>query len=177
MPVRLAAFKRVVVKLYVFDRTSDIAWGENPAYICVRDMGDGGLLEKLLFEFPWPACPLDVTFDLEDRFYSHRATYRKPHILATPSKSGTRPPDHRGGKLPPVLRPWRRHLSMDDSGEWVASGSRRICWIPTEYIGFQSSYCWAESTFVMAGQDGISRIEVYLTRAAVMKGGRYRSSL
>jgi len=28
------------------------AWGKDPAYICVRDIGDGGLLARLLFELP-----------------------------------------------------------------------------------------------------------------------------
>lgn len=127
--------------------------GKNPAYVCIRDMGDGRLLAKLLFENPGPTCPLDITFDSENRFHSHHDTYRIPHIFVTSSEPGT--PGHsivRREKLPLVLRPWKRHFSVYDSCEWVVNGSKRICWIPTGY-----SYCWAESTLVMAGQDGTLR--------------------
>jgi len=134
--------------------TFDIARGKDPAYICVRDTGDGGLLAKLRFELPWPTCPLDITFDSEDRFYFHHDTYRIPHVFVTSSEPGTlgRSIVCRE-KLPLVLRPWRRQFSVDDSCEWVVRGSKRICWIPTGYIGFQTRYCWAESTLVMVGQD------------------------
>ena len=127
-------------------------------HICIRDVGDGGLLAELLLESPSPPCPLDITFNSEDQFYFHYDTYHIPHVLVTSSKPGT--PSHsvtRSGQLPSVLRPWEGHFSMDDKREWVVSGSRRICWIPPGYIGFQINYCWAGSTLVMIGEDCILR--------------------
>ena len=55
-------------------------------------------------------------------------------------------------------RPQYRYLDVDDTHEWVVSGSKRICWIPRGYIGsIQFSYCWVGSSLVMVGQDGVLR--------------------
>ena len=127
-------------------------------YVCVRDVGDGRLLEKLLLH-DRPALPLDITFDSEDRFYSHHPTYRVPYVLVSPS--GSDAPNHSitcGRRFDIAFQLPSRRFSLDDSREWVVSGSQRICWIPPGYIGpAQASYCWAGSSLVMAGQDGTLR--------------------
>jgi len=132
------------------------------SYFRIRDMGNGGLLANLLLDHPVP--PLDVTFDSEDLFYSLHETHRILYVFVTPSavpvsESGT--PNHLitcKGQVPLASQPWKREFFVDDSHEWVVSGSQRICWIPPGYIGSaQGSYCWVGSTLVMAGQDGTLR--------------------
>jgi len=127
--------------------------------VCVRDMGDGRLLGKLLFDHLGPDLPLDVTFDSEDRFCFHHETYRIPYVLVSPSEFGA--PDHlitRCERLYIAFQHPRGRFSLDDSREWVVSDSQRICWIPPGYIGpTRASYCWAGSSLVMAGQDGTLR--------------------
>jgi hypothetical protein len=52
----------------------------------------------------------------------------------------------------------KRDLDVDDTHEWVVSGSKKICWVPPGYIGsIQPSYCWVGHSLVMAGQDGTLR--------------------
>ena len=47
---------------------------------------------------------------------------------------------------------------VDDTHEWVVCGSQRGCWIPPGYIGLaRRSYCWAGSSLLMVGQDGMLR--------------------
>ena len=52
----------------------------------------------------------------------------------------------------------RGSLDLDETQEWVVSGSKKICWIPPGYIGsVQPSYHWIGHSLVMAGQDGVLR--------------------
>jgi hypothetical protein len=52
-----------------------------------------------------------------------------------------------------------RQYDVDDSHEWVVSGSKRICWIPPGYIrSGEAGYCWAGSALVMVGQDETLRM-------------------
>lgn len=98
--------------------------------------------------------PLDIKFvsDTEFRLY-----YDDHHIPYTVSPSGgirtkaiSLP--HFGSSEP------RRCLDVDDTHEWVVSGSVKVSWIPTGYIGStKHSYCWSRSSLIMAGQDGVLR--------------------
>lgn len=130
----------------------------NEVCICIWDVGDGRLLKKLLLNCG-PTLPLDITFDSEDQFYFHHQTYRIPYILV--SLPGSDPPNYSiicGRQLDIAFQSPRRQFSLDDSCEWVVSGSQRICWIPPGYIwSAQESYCWAGSSLIMAGQDGMLR--------------------
>ena len=106
--------------------------------------------------------PLDITFDSETLFYSHHDTYRVPYFVTTslvPS-SQSASLTHlitRRGPLP-LIGGSQRCYNVDGTCEWVVSDSKRICWIPSGYIGSaQSSYCWAGCSLVMAGQDGMLR--------------------
>jgi len=120
-------------------------------YFHVWDIGNGRFLASLQFDLPVPV--FDVTFDLEDRFYSHHETFRISYVFVTSPDSIVR-----RGQLPLPFQPWERQFFVEDSHEWVVSGSRRVCWIPPGYIGSaEASYCWVGSSLVMAGQDGVLR--------------------
>ena len=48
----------------------------------------------------------------------------------------------------------RRYYEVDETREWVVGSSKRICWIPPDYIGSNPhSYCWAGHRLLMAGRD------------------------
>jgi len=128
---------------------------------CIRvwNTHDGGLLAELVLSDTWIARPLDITFDSEDLFYIHHNTYRTVYFVGdTPPNSH----DHshwitRLRKVP-VVDHSPREYDVDDSQEWVVSGSRRICWIPPGYIrSAQASHCWAGDSLVMVVQDGTLR--------------------
>ena len=54
--------------------------------------------------------------------------------------------------------PQKRCYDVDDTCEWVVSGSKRICWIPPGYLGsVQPRYWWTGHLLVTAGQDGTIR--------------------
>ena len=126
-------------------------------YVCIWDVDNGRLLAEL--RHPGPTCPLDITFDSEDRFYSHHDTYRILYVVASPPPLGAQNHSiaHRG-QLPLVSQELRRQYYVDDSHEWVISGTHRICWIPPGFIGsVAASHCWVGSSLVMVGQDGTLR--------------------
>lgn len=57
----------------------------------------------------------------------------------------------------------KQYFDVDDTHEWVVRDSKRICWIPSGYIGsIEPSYCWAGSLLIMVGQDGVSRKLTFL---------------
>ena len=121
-------------------------------YVYVRDTKNGKLLTKL--SHPWPTRPLDITFDSDDRFYSHYNPHRILHVIV-PGSGISEHSIVRHGQLPLVGQAPRKQYCLDDSREWVVSGSQRICWIPPGYIGSVTvGYCWAGSSLVMVGQDG-----------------------
>ena len=106
-----------------------------------------------------PPRPLDITFSSEDVFHVCYDTYRTTYVVsASPqSRTSTLSIDCLE-KTTLDGRERQREYCVDDSHEWVVSGSQRICWIPPGYIGSdQASHCWAGSTLVMAGQDGTLR--------------------
>jgi WD40 repeat protein len=126
-------------------------------YVCIWDVDNGRLLAEL--SHPWPTRPLDITFDSEDRFYSHHDTYRVLYVVHSLPRCGAPSYSiaHRG-QLPLVSQALRRRYYVDDSHEWVVSDTHRICWIPPGFIGpVDASHCWVGSSLVMAGQDGTLR--------------------
>jgi len=129
-------------------------------YICNWSLKDGRLLAQLPLDQPYPTSPLDIAFGSEDQFYSYHDTYRIPYNIAASSKShGPNRSIIRGGQLPLVGEARERRYWVDESHEWVISGSQRICWIPPGYIGSaQASHCWAGSSLFMAGHDGTLRV-------------------
>ena len=139
--------------------------------VSVLDTQHGQLQAQLRINH---AHPLAITFDSETQFYSHHDTYRVPYVVS-PSESEDRSHSLRGllnigssatlshqiacrERLPLIGESRRRNYDVDETREWVVSGSERICWIPLEYIGsVQPSHCWIGCSLVMAGQDGILR--------------------
>ena len=128
---------------------------DDQTFICVWGARNGQLKAKLLVNL---VHPLDITFDSEKRFYSHHDTYRVPYIVTS---SGSDIPSYsitRRGIVPLIGTSLPKDYDVDDTCEWVVTGSKRICWIPPGYIGsVQPSYCWAGNSLVMAGQDGTLR--------------------
>ena len=97
--------------------------------------------------------PLDVGFDSEDRFHAHYDAGRASYTV-TPSNHLIMDYDEVPSGIPGLQTRYR----VDDGHEWVLSGSQRVCWIPTGYIGStQVSHWWDGFSLVMAGQDGILR--------------------
>ncbi|KAF9644576.1 hypothetical protein BDM02DRAFT_927883 [Thelephora ganbajun] len=132
--------------------------GRYQTYVYVWDVENGKPQAKLLLKPPLPGCPLEITFESEDRFCFRYDNYLIPFVISS-SKSGT--PNHsinRRRQLSLVRQVQRKQYDVDDNREWVVSGSKRICWIPPGYIrSVQAGYCWAGSSLVMAGQDGTLR--------------------
>jgi WD40 repeat protein len=136
---------------------------DNQTRVCVWDIQDGVLEAQLWVD---PIHPLNITFDSENRFYSHHDTYRVPYDITLPDRGVPVVPSsdsttlryrvvpHEPLPLTLIRGPrWRYYV--DDTYEWVVSDSKRICWIPPGYIrSFQPKYCWAGSSLVMNGQDG-----------------------
>ena len=97
-------------------------------------------------EFP---SPLDIRFTSDAEFYLQ---YNERRISCTVRSRGL---FTRGERTPPPSQ----SLDLDDTCEWVVSGSKRICGIAPGYIRLASStnYCWAGSSLVMVGEDEILR--------------------
>ena len=97
--------------------------------------------------------PLDIEFTSDTEFHSHYTAYRtsytfRPWGLHLYNK-----------EVSPTQSKKKQHLQVDDAHEWVIRGSKRVCWIPPQYIGStQPGYCWiGDSLLVMAGKDGMLR--------------------
>ena len=149
---------------------------DNQTCVCVWDAWHGGLVARLRVDL---IRPLDITFDSDMEFYSHNDTFRVPFFVphdpeAPPSRWSPRttrtandPPSSESAipsssitrrEQQPLTGPPQRCYELDDTCEWVISGSNRICWIPPGYIGsVQPSYWWTGNLLVMAGQDGTIR--------------------
>jgi hypothetical protein len=122
--------------------------------LCIWDTNDGRLLAKLEDAVPRSLCPLNIMFESEDRFYSHYDDYRIPYVAIPHSHSIIR-----RAQTPLVRLAQREKYHVDNNHEWVVSGSQRVCWIPTGYIGStRASHCWAGSSLVMVGHDGTLRV-------------------
>ena len=126
----------------------------------VRSLESGEILAQFIETLLFIGPPSRVAFDSEDRFYSHSDTDHFRYDILTSFKSYTPGPlTIRPGKPLFVVRARERQYCVDDSREWVVSGSQKICWIPPGYIGStEGSHCWAGSSLFMAGQDGTLRV-------------------
>ena len=120
------------------------------------------------------ANPFDITVLTESKFYIHDGSHRVDYLVSSsdsrdlhysPSELFT-PPEIvtrsysvvRQGNPFKIERPQERYYDVDETREWVIGDSKRVCWIPPGYIGSaQSSHCWAGSSLVMAGRDGMLR--------------------
>ena len=99
--------------------------------------------------------PLDITFDSEDRFYLHYNTHRIPYDINTLMGYPTTHSITPRAKQQLDGQVLEKRYCLDDGREWVLCGSQRICWIPPGYIGSAPvSHWWADSSLVMARQDG-----------------------
>ena len=119
--------------------------------VSVRDGLNGALIAWQEVD---DVLPLDITFESQTRFCFHHGTYRKTYRVSCILAPEIRPL----GRLP-LGKESQKEYHVDETLGWVIdSGSRRICWIPPGYIGsVKTSYCWAGSSLVMAGQDGMLR--------------------
>ena len=140
---------------------------DNQTFVCVWDARDGQLEAQLR---TGPIHPLDITFDSEERFYLHDDTHRVPYVVSLsrnptlnllfyPSEPVTLSHSITSSERLPLVGGSRgRFFGVDETCQWVISDSKRICWIPTGYIGpVQPSYCWIGNSLIMVGQDGALR--------------------
>ena len=123
-------------------------------------------IELAELEVFWSTPPLDITFDSEHRFHFHYHTHRIPYDVVA-SLHATNNLVVRGGRLRLVGRAQKERYCeedycLDGGHEWVVSGSQRVCWIPSGYIGStEASHFWAGSSLVMVGQGGTLRVLVF----------------
>ena len=139
--------------------------GHSRSSVRVWDAYDGRRLAWMSIDDPHAPCPLDITFDSEDRFYLYDDIHREPHVINAAIQTGN-PTTHfitRCAKERLDERVSEERYCLDDGHEWVVYGSWRICWVPPGYIGSApGSHCWAGSSLVMVGQDGILRRLTFL---------------
>ena len=131
--------------------------GRSRSFVRVWDSHNGRSLAWMSIDDPHAPCPLDITFDSEDRFSFYHNTHHEPHVINTAFQTGN-PNTHfitRCAKQQLDERVLEERYCLEDGHEWVIFGSRRICWIPPGYIG--PNHCWAGSSLVMVGQDGTLR--------------------
>ena len=112
--------------------------------------------------------PYDITFDSKTRFYLHHIAYRISYVFSSSEpENGSHSlrdisraffPSHSITCLErlPLFEELRsRFYDVDNTREWVIGDSKRICWIPSGYIGSgRPSYWWFGHSLVMIGQDG-----------------------
>ena len=123
------------------------------ARVSVWDAQDGQLQAQLPVNH---TNPFDLTFDAETHFYLHIGDDRVDYAVSS-SEAQENSYSLRSVHRTPSP-PKSRCYDLDETREWVVSGSRRICWIPPGYIGsIQSNYCWAGCSLVMAGHNGTLR--------------------
>ena len=120
--------------------------------LCLWSPKDGEL--KIKLERTLLTHPLDINFTHDTEFSLH---YGKNctcyHISKRNQEITVR--DHQ----PQPRRTQEKQYSVNNTCEWVISGSERICWIPPGYIGsVQPNYYWVGHLLVMFGQDGTFRM-------------------
>ena len=122
--------------------------------ISVWDARDGRLQAKLLIDHPSSSLPL-ITFDSETRFYSYAISHCIPYDLDVSSGAKTTHTITRREQQPWPELPGEGQYELDSRCEWVVSGSKRVCWIPPEYVrGWHGDYAWADSDeLFLVGQD------------------------
>ena len=129
--------------------------GHSRSYVRAWDVYKGKLLAEL--DVGWTPRPLDIIFDFTDEFYVYYETSRTTYVFATSSPLGNHS-IKRLREVPSSGQILQKRYRVDDSHEWVVSGSQRICWIPTGYIGLtEPSHCWDWTSLAMVGQDRMLR--------------------
>jgi hypothetical protein len=125
------------------------------SYVRVLNVRNGALLAEL--DVDLSPCPLDITFDSEDKFHVNYDTSRTTGDIVTLFGTASYAIVYHE-RVPFIGKAQENQYRVDDSHEWVISGLQRICWIPTGYIGStHANHCWAGSSLVMVGQDGTFR--------------------
>jgi hypothetical protein len=110
------------------------------------DTGNGTRVAEIPVGLPWPTDPLQIKFESEDKFYSNHDTFRVPFTISGLSII-------RHEQVPPAKQP-QRHYDLDGSCEWIVRSSKRVFWVPPEYIG---PNCWVGNMLITVGQDGVLR--------------------
>ena len=130
-------------------------FGDTPTAVTIKDVSNGEDLACMYDDTNAPS-PLDITFDSEDRFSFHCDTHREPYVISLASQTGTYITRCAKQRLEGQVQ--ERYHRLDDGHEWVFCGLQRICWVPPGYIGsVPTSHCWAGSSLVMVGRDGMLR--------------------
>ena len=133
-------------------RLAVISYSGVSAGVRAWDTENGTRVADIRVRLPWFTHPLKIKFESEDKFYSHHDTFRIPFTISSSSII-------RHERLPPAEQPQRRYR-VDNSRQWIIGSSKRVCWMPPEYIRrgeVEESYCWVGNTLIMAGQDGVVR--------------------
>ena len=122
------------------------------SYFFVWDSEDGQFFRHL--ESTPLTHPLDIDFTRDTEFVLYHGKGSSRCSIYRLIEKISVWPDYK----PQSRRPRKKQYSVNETCEWVISGSERICWIPPGYIGStRPNYCWVGHSLVMAGQDGILR--------------------
>ena len=126
--------------------------------ICVWDTRDGLQRQAhLLADQSWLTPDFPIEFETEDQFCFQHETCRILYVISPVEPGASTYSIICRGQLPPSGQP-RRRYDLDDTREWVVCSSKRVCWIPPGYIGWdEGSYCWVGNTLFMLGQGEILR--------------------
>ena len=141
-----------------------LALTERPACIRIWSTQNGELMGKkggkLCGRMPDQLDGTGITFTSHSQFWLHHDI---SFMTYTVDPQGRITIDA-GGEVAPPPRPERlqkkQPFFVNSAGEWVICDAclKKVFSIPPGYIGStRPSYCWAGSTLVMAGQDGILR--------------------
>ena len=118
---------------------------------CVWNPRDGQLFKQL--ERTPLTRPLDVKFTRDTEFWLHHGGNHTCYYISERNQEITV-----GNYQPQPKQTRKKQYSVNNTSEWVISGSERICWIPPGCIGStQPNYCWVGHSLVMVGQDGMLR--------------------
>ena len=129
-----------------------VAIDDDSAFSRVRvwDIESGTRVANIPVGQPWLTHPLEIRFESEDNFYSHHEACLTPFTISGSSII-------RHEQLPRAKQS-QRPYDVDDSRGWVVGFSKRVCWIPPEYINsIGPSHCWVGNALIMAGRDGVLR--------------------
>jgi hypothetical protein len=128
---------------------------DNQTYVYVWDASDGRLQAQLLVDSWRDVQSPEVEFTSEHRFRSHHGTYSVGYTLVP--QQGSVISVTCEGTESSLVHPSRQY-DVDDSCEWVVSGSERILCIPPGYVRpAKFGYQFVGSTIFMVSQDGILR--------------------
>ena len=114
---------------------------------------DGQLLRQL--ERTLLTHPLDIDFTRDTEFVLYHGEDSSCCYISRWTETINVWSNH----IPQSGRPRKKQYAVNETCEWVMSGSERICWIPPEYVGsIQPNYYWVGHLLVMFGQDRMLRM-------------------